>query len=56
MPSERATWIATLLMVVREYVQPLPAGLAADGIADDLTPDLVEMVAALRSSRHGGAS
>jgi hypothetical protein len=50
-PLDRATWIASLLMVVRDYIQPLPPGLAADGVTDNLTPDLAEMVTALRQAR-----
>ena len=50
-PTERATWIASLLMVVRDYVRPLPPGIAADGITDRATADIVEMVTALRNAR-----
>jgi hypothetical protein len=37
-----------MLMVVRDYVQPLPSGLAADGVTDEATADLDEMVKAIR--------
>lgn len=40
--------MAALLMVVRDYVRPLPAGIAADG-RDLLSSDLVEMVGVIRA-------
>jgi hypothetical protein len=51
-PAERAKWIASLLMVVREYIQPLPRGLAQEGEEDLVTPDLQEMVDAIREGRR----
>jgi hypothetical protein len=48
---ERGKHAATMLMVIRDYIQPLPRGLAADGVTDNLTPDLEEIVAALRQAR-----
>jgi len=51
-PPERAAYIGSMLMVVRDYIKPLPPGIAADGEADRVTPDLAEMVAALRSARR----
>jgi len=45
-----AARMAALLMVVRDYVRPLPPGLAADG-SDLLTQDLSEMVRAVRLTR-----
>jgi len=54
LPVQRGKWIASLLMVLREYVQPLPPGLSEDGMQDLLTPDLQEMVAALREARALG--
>jgi hypothetical protein len=49
---ERGKHAATMLMVIRDYIQPLPQGLAADGTTDNLTPDLEEIVAALRQARQ----
>lgn len=51
-PVERGKHAASMLMVVRDYVQPLPRGLAADGVTDRVTPDLEELVAALRQARQ----
>ena len=47
-PTERGKWIVSLLMVLREYVEPLPPGLSEDGSTDLLTADLQEMVNVLR--------
>jgi hypothetical protein len=41
-----------MLMVIRDFIQPLPRGLAADGVTDNLTPDLQEIVAALRQAHR----
>jgi hypothetical protein len=41
-----------MLMLVREYIQPLPHGLDADGVTDNLTTDLGAMVMALREARQ----
>ena len=49
---ERAKHAATMLMVIRDFIKPLPPGLAADGVTDDLTQDLGEIVAALRQARQ----
>jgi hypothetical protein len=46
--------MASMLMVIREFVRPLPVGMvpAADGAqTDGVTPDLLEMVSALRTMR-----
>ena len=40
--------MAALLMAIRDYVRPLPAGIAADG-RDLLSDDLGEMVAVIRA-------
>jgi hypothetical protein len=48
----RGKYAATMLMVLRDYIQPLPRGLADDGVTDNLTPDLEEIVAALRQARE----
>ena len=45
-----ATRMGALLMLVRDYIRPLPAGIAADG-TDLLASDLAEMVAAVRLTR-----
>ncbi len=39
-------------MLLREYIQPLPRGLDADGVTDNLTTDLGGMVMALREARQ----
>jgi hypothetical protein len=49
---ERGKHAAAMLMVIRDYVKPLPPGLAADGVTDNLTQDLKEIVAALRKARQ----
>jgi hypothetical protein len=46
--QERGQHAATMLMVIRDFIKPLPRGLAADGVTDNLTRDLEEIVAALR--------
>ena len=42
--------MASLLMLVRDFIRPLPAGTAADG-RDVLTADLAEMVDVVRLIR-----
>lgn len=46
-----AEHMASMLMVIREYVRPLPVGLVQtpDGEADGVTRDLQEMVDAIRA-------
>ena len=39
-------------MFLREYIQPLPRGLDADGVTRPLTTDLGGMVMALREARQ----
>ena len=51
-PAERGQHAAAMLMLVREYIQPLPRGLDADGVTDNLIADLGEMVMALRDARQ----
>jgi hypothetical protein len=51
MPVERGVHAVAMLMVVRDYIQPLPAVPGPDG-ADKVTPDLEELVKMLR--RLGG--
>lgn len=48
---ERGKHAASMLMVIRDFIKPLPRGLAADGVTDELTHDLEELVAALRQAR-----
>jgi hypothetical protein len=50
--QERGKHAATMLMVIRDFIKPLPRGLAADGVTDNLTRDLEEIVAALRQARQ----
>lgn len=52
MDTERAVWVIQLLMVIREYIEPLPRGLAKDGVTDSFTADLQEMVEAIKTA-HG---
>jgi hypothetical protein len=51
-PAARAQHAAAMLMLIREYIQPLPRGLDADGVTDNLTTDLGAMVMALREARQ----
>jgi hypothetical protein len=51
-PADRGQHAAAMLMVVREYIQPLPRGLDADGVTDNLITDLAGMVMALREARQ----
>ncbi|MFJ5154948.1 hypothetical protein ACIQCF_25835 [Streptomyces sp. NPDC088353] len=48
-----AEHMASMLMVIRECIRPLPVGLveSSGGEADGVTPDLQEMVNALRTAR-----
>lgn len=47
-PPERGVHAAAMLMLVRDYIQPLPSVLTDDGAADRVTPDLAELVTMLR--------
>lgn len=49
---ERGKHAASMLMVIRDFIKPLPKGLATDGVTDELTDDLEELVAALRQARE----
>lgn len=56
-PVHRGVHAGAMLMVVRDYLKPLPPGVGRDG-RDRLTEDLQELVDALRqvrddSGRHG---
>lgn len=48
--TDAANRMIALLMLVRDYVRPLPPGIAADG-TDRFTSDLAEMVEVVRLSR-----
>ena len=48
-PPERGVHAASMLMLVRDYVKPLPH-IPGDGDTDQVTPDLAEMAAALRQA------
>jgi hypothetical protein len=50
-PVERGPWMMSLLMVIREYIETLPPGFDTDGVTDLVTPDLDEMVRAIRTAR-----
>ena len=45
-PADRGQHAAAMLMLVREYIQPLPRGLDTDGVSDNLTTDLGAIVMA----------
>jgi hypothetical protein len=49
-PVDRGVEAAAMLMVVRDYIQPLPRGQAYEGAPDKVTPDLQEVVAQLRAA------
>lgn len=54
-PADYAKWLASLLMVIRDYIQPLPFGLSeeVDGnIFDFATEDLEQMVLSLRTGAN----
>ncbi|TVZ06300.1 hypothetical protein EAS64_02390 [Trebonia kvetii] len=50
-PVDRGLHAAAMLMVVREFVQPLPPDWDGDGCTDYLNDDLAMMVTALREAR-----
>jgi hypothetical protein len=52
-PAERGVAAAAMLMIIREYIRPLPVVPGGDG-ADRVTPDLAELVATLREA--GGSA
>jgi hypothetical protein len=52
LPTACGQHASAMLMLVREYIQPLPRGLDADGVTDNLTTDLIAMVMALREARQ----
>src|SRR5260370_17691915 len=45
LPVERGVHAAAMLMTIRDFVQPLPRGLADEGVTDRVTADLAELVA-----------
>jgi hypothetical protein len=51
-PVDRGMHAAAMLMVLREFVQPLPPEWDGDGCTDYLDHDLAMMVAALREARQ----
>jgi hypothetical protein len=51
-PVDRGMHAAAMLMVIREFVQPLPPVWDGDGCTDYLKGDLATMVTALRSARQ----
>jgi hypothetical protein len=53
-PVERGVHGAAMFMLIREYIQPLPAVPGEDGITDEVTPNLMELARLLR--RLGGES
>jgi hypothetical protein len=46
-PVERGLHAAAMLMLIRDYVRPLPAGIVESG-TDGVAPDLAELVRNLR--------
>jgi len=53
-PVERGMHGVSMLMLIREYIKPLPRVPGKNGMGDEVTPDLAELVALLR--REGGAA
>lgn len=51
LPVERGSWIMSLAMVARDYIEPLPLGMSEDGLIDEVDADLAEMVDAIREAR-----
>jgi hypothetical protein len=51
-PAHRGVHASAMLMIARDYIQPLPRGLADDGVTDHATADLAELVALLRQARE----
>jgi hypothetical protein len=51
-PVDRGMHAAAMLMVLREFVQPLPPDWDGDGCTDYLNDDLAMMVTALREARQ----
>jgi len=51
-PVDRGMHAAAMLMVIREFVQPLPPVWDGDGCTDYLNDDLATMVTALREARQ----
>ena len=49
--QEAGTRMIALLMMIRDYIRPLPPGMAADG-SDLLTADLSQMVDVVRATRR----
>jgi hypothetical protein len=52
-PAERGIGAAAMLMIIRDYIRPLPLVPGDDG-ADRVKPDLAELVATLREA--GGSA
>lgn len=50
-PQERGVHAGAMLMVVRDFLRPLPPGIGGDG-RDRLTEDLQELVDVLRDVRQ----
>ena len=51
-PAQQGKWQASLLMVLHDYIQPLPAGMGQDadgGQSDHATADLREIVQAMHT-------
>jgi hypothetical protein len=53
-PPDRGITAAALLMLIRDYIQPLPAVPTDDGAGDRVTPDLAELARTLR--QEGGSA
>jgi hypothetical protein len=49
---DRGVHAAAMLMVIRDYIKPLPPGIAEDGVTDHATSDLRELVGYLRQARQ----
>jgi len=52
LPPDIAFRMVALLMVVRDYLRPIPGGITEDG-TDLLTADIAQLVEVVRLSRRG---
>lgn len=50
--TDRGVHAGAMLMLIRDYIKPLPPGIAADGVTDHATSDLQELAGYLRQARE----
>jgi hypothetical protein len=53
-PEDRGVAAAATLMIIRDYIQPLPLVPGEDGTSDRVASDLAEVLRALRQESAGG--